>query len=135
MPYNRYDGLDGKVKAFNRDKGVVWRRSPQMRDDRLEPYQSTLVYEVWHLLELPPRFVLIRVFSLLNELHLLSSEAARKHYTSREFRLMTASRAQRFLQAMGCELIHELYALSKTQKVQMPPVSESTVGNPGGTKS
>ena len=135
MPYNRYDGLDGKVKSFNVDEGVVWRRSRLWGDDTLKPYQSTLAYEVWHLPELPPRFVLARTFSLAGELHLLASEAARKHYTSREFKLVLASRAQLFLQSMGCELIHELYALSKAQKVQMLPVSKSTVNEPGGEKS
>ncbi len=127
MPYNRYEGLDGKVKAFNVDKGVVWRRSRFCGDDRLEPYQWNFVYEVRHLPELPSGFVLVRSFDLADELYLQASEAAPKRYTSREFRLLEVDRAQLFIQGMDCEPILELEYLGSLmpQKPEMPPVSDS----------
>ena len=92
-------------------------------EDRPEPYQFVRVYEVTHLPELPPGFVLVRDYEQADEVALEASEV--KVHTGRKFRLLEAKRAQRVIQAMGCELIPELYALSKPQKAQMPPVSDS----------
>jgi hypothetical protein len=127
MPYHRYEGLDGKLKTFNSDKGEVWRRSRFCGDDRPEPYQWNFVYEVRHLPELPSGFLLVRSFDLADELYLEASEAAEKHHTSREFRLLEVERAQLFIQGMNCEPILELEDLGSLipQGAQMPPVSDS----------
>jgi hypothetical protein len=129
MPYHRYEGLDGKLKTFNSDKGVVWRRSRFCGDDRPEPYQWNFVYEVRHLPELPSGFLLVRSFDLADELYLEASEAAEKHHTSREFRLLEVERAQLFIQGMNSEPIFELEDLGSPmpQGAQMPPEAPATV--------
>lgn len=127
MPYHRYEGLDGKLKTFNSDKGVVWRRSRFCGHDRPEPYQWNFVYEVRHLAELSSGFVLVRSFDLADELYLEASEAAENHPTSREFWLLSVEGAQLFIQGMNCEPVLELEGLGSLmpQGPQMPPVSDS----------
>lgn len=126
MPYDRYKGLDGKLKTFNPDEGVVWRRSIFCGADRPEDYQGNFVYEVRHLPELPSGFILRRSFDLAEELYLQASEAANKRYTSRKFVLLEVERAQLFIQGMECEPILELKDLRSPmpQGAQMPPVSD-----------
>lgn len=118
-----YDSLDGSYEIFESEDTTIWRRSMLCGEDRPEPYQFVRVYEVTHLPELPPGFVLVRDYEQADEVALEASEV--KVHTGRKFRLLEAKRAQRVIQAMGCELIPELYALSKPQKAQMPPVSDS----------
>ena len=120
-----YVSSDGSEENFESEDTAIWRRFMLCGGDRPEPYQFVRVYEVTHLPELPPGFVLVRDYDQADELYLQASEARRKVHTGRKFRLLEAKWAQRVIQAMGCELIPELYALSKPQKAQMPPVSDS----------
>ena len=112
---------------FESENATIWRRSMLCGENRPEPYQGRFVYEVTHLPELPQGFVLVRSYDDVSELVLEASDAAHGAHTGREFRLLKAARAQRFIQAMGCELIPELYALSKPQKAQMPPEAPAIV--------
>lgn len=114
-------------EIFESENATIWRRSKLCGGDRPEPYQWRFVYEVTHFPELPQGFVLVRSYDEVSELVLEASDAAHGAHTGREFRLLKAARAQRFIQAMGCELIPELYALSKAQKTEMPPEAPATV--------
>jgi hypothetical protein len=116
-------------EIFESDDATIWRRSMLCGDDRPEPYQHVRVYEVTHLPELPPGFVLVRDYDQADEVALEASESRNKVkvHTGRRFRLLEAKRAQRVIQAMGCELIPELYALSKPQAAQMPPEAPAIV--------
>jgi hypothetical protein len=120
-----YVNLDGSEENFESEDATIWRRSRLYGDDRPEPYQWVWVYEVTHLPELPPGFVLVRDYDQAGEVALEASESRNKVHTGRKFRLLEAKRAQRFIQSMGCELIPELYALGKAQKPKMPPASDS----------
>lgn len=112
---------------FESENATIWRRSKLRGGDRPEPYQWRFVYEVTHFPELPQGFVLVRSYDEVSEFVLEASDAAHGAHTGRKFRLLKAARAQRFIQAMGCELIPELYALSNPQVAQMPPEAPTTV--------